>query len=347
MPRHAQLLRACRTIEVPDGRTLLDAALSEGIAYPHGCRSGRCGSCKSRLVSGEVELLPHTIFALSPGEREQGFVLACRSQLLSDVVVSWLGKEEERADHPVRSYTCQVVAVEDATHDIKRVLLAMPNGHPLDFTAGQYAQVTFPGAPTRDYSMANVPGGSELEFHVRRVPGGATSERVYASLRIGDAVEVRGPLGSSYLRERHTGPILAIAGGSGLAPMKAITETALAHGMRQPIRLYFGVRNERDLYLADHFGLLAEAFANLTFIPVLSEERDSTRFRIGFVTDAIASDVEDFDGWKTYMAGPPAMIDAAGPLLLERGLRMEDLHADVFFTPEEVTAKAVEERSAR
>jgi CDP-4-dehydro-6-deoxyglucose reductase/ferredoxin-NAD(P)+ reductase (naphthalene dioxygenase ferredoxin-specific) len=189
-----------------------------------------------------------------------------------------------------------------------------------------------------------MPGDTEIEFHIRRIPGGATSERIASALRVGDPVEVRGPLGSSYLREHHTGPILAVAGGSGLAPVKSIVETALAHGLRQPIRLYFGVRSERDLYLVDHFERLANAYDSLTFIPVLSEEPGSDRFRTGFVTDAIASDIRDLDGWKAYLAGPPAMIDAAGPLLIERGLRMEDMHADVFFTPEEATAGEVTER---
>lgn len=64
------------------------------------------------------------------------------------------------------------------------------------------------------------------------------------------------------------------------------------------------------------------------------------------MTDAIASDIRDLDGWKAYLAGPPVMIDAAGPLLIERGLRMEDMHADVFFTPEEATAGEVTERIA-
>jgi len=345
MPKHARLLRTARTITVPDGRSLLDASLDQGIAYPHGCRSGRCGSCKSRLVSGEVDLLPHTPFAMSLAEREQGLILACRAQLLSDVEVSWLGKDDERADHPIEDHRCHVVAIDDVTHDIKRVRLATEHSRPLVFTAGQYAQVRFAGAPPRDYSMANMPGDTEIEFHIRRILGGATSERVASTLRVGDPVEVRGPLGSSYLREQHTGPILAITGGSGLAPVKSIVETALAHGLRQPIRLYFGARSERDLYLVDHFERLAVAYGNLTFIPVLSGERDSDRFRTGFVTDTITSDVQDLDGWKAYLAGPPAMIDAAGPLLIERGLRMEDMHADVFFTPEHEASDAALERS--
>lgn len=229
----------------------------------------------------------------------------------------------------------RVVAIDDATHDIRQIRLEAETGEAVAFKPGQYAQVTFNGVPARDYSMANQPGRAHLEFHIRHVPGGATSEYVARSLKVGDEVSVRGPLGSSFLREQHTGPILAVAGGSGLAPIKSIVETALASGLRQPIHLYFGVRTERDLYLIDHFSLLASAYDNLTFIPVLSEVSRSDHFRTGLVTDAIVNDVQDLDGWKAYMAGPPAMIDAAGIMLRELGLRGEDIHADVFFTPEE------------
>lgn len=152
---------------------------------------------------------------------------------------------------------------------------------------------------------------------------------------MGDEVLVRGPLGSSFLREQHTGPILAAAGGAGLAPIKSIVETALASRLRQPIHLYFGARRERDLHLTEHFDLLASTCDNFVFIPVLSEDQYSDRFRRGFVTNAIAEDLADLDGWKAYMAGPPAMIDVAGPLLQSRGLRNEDIHADVFFMPED------------
>lgn len=82
MRRRIEIRQAGRTIEVPDGRTILKSALEEGIAYPHGCRSGRCGSCKTRLLSGEVDLLPHTRLSLTDGERAQGFILACRAQPL-------------------------------------------------------------------------------------------------------------------------------------------------------------------------------------------------------------------------------------------------------------------------
>lgn len=332
--RTVEIRQAGRAIRVPPGRTILEVALDHGIHYPHGCRSGRCGACKSRLLSGTVDLLPHTPFALSPAERAQGLVLACRAVPQSDARVSWLGEKDERAEHPVRRFKARVVLIEDATHDIKRLRLRAAEPMPLRFTAGQYARLTIPGAPTRDYSIATMPDEPELEFHVRRVPLGATSEAIATRLAPGDEVEIEGPFGDAFLRERHTGPILAVAGGSGLAPIKSIVETALANGLEQPIHLYFGARTTRDLYLTDHFDRLAAQFSNLSFTPVLSQENGS-RHRSGLVTEAIAADLGDLDGWKVYMAGPPGMIDAAGALVAERGVSLQDRHVDVFFTPED------------
>lgn len=61
-----------RRVPVAEGGTVLEAALRAGAPFPHGCRSGRCGSCKSELLSGEVEMLQHSPFALTAAERELG-----------------------------------------------------------------------------------------------------------------------------------------------------------------------------------------------------------------------------------------------------------------------------------
>lgn len=325
--------QAGRSLDVNTGQTILLAALAAGIPYPHGCKSGRCGSCKSRLVSGEVNLLPHTPFALSPEERADGLTLACRAQPLTDATVAWLGGADEIADIPVGRFEGAIAAVEDATHDIKLIRVRLDDRGGFTFKAGQYARFLYPGAPSRDYSVASRPDEELVEFHVRRVPEGAASQRIWARAAIGDRVAIEGPLGSAFLREKHSGPILGIAGGSGLAPVKAVAETALAQGMGQPIRIYFGARSERDLYLLDRFAGLTERHSNLSFVPVLSEA-SGPGFRPGYVSDAVAADFGDLDGWKAYLAGPSAMVDAAGPMLLERGLRAADIHADVFYTPE-------------
>src|SRR5690606_15798527 len=74
---------------VTEEQTVLEAALDAGVQFPHSCRSGRCGACKSRLLSGEVMMLEHSPFALDVAERDAGYLLACRAVPLTDVAVAW------------------------------------------------------------------------------------------------------------------------------------------------------------------------------------------------------------------------------------------------------------------
>lgn len=333
-----RIASADRTIDVPTGATILEAALDAGISYPFGCQSGNCGACKSHLVKGEVAMEGYSEFALSDEEKDRGLILACRAVPWDECEVAWL-EEDDLIVHPRRLLTCKVVSLDDATHDIKRIRLELVSGGPFDFSAGQFASVTFEGCPPRDYSMANVPGDPILEFHVRRTSDGATSAHVAERLRVGDQVRVEGPFGASYLRESHRGPIIAVAGGSGMAPIKSVVERALQKELPQHIYLYFGVRNERDLYLHDHFAALAEKHRNLHFIPVLSDGGDSS-LRQGLVHEAVAQDFDEVDGCTAYLAGPPVMVEAATLLLEQRGMRRIDIHADAFYTAAEMASLA-------
>jgi CDP-4-dehydro-6-deoxyglucose reductase/ferredoxin-NAD(P)+ reductase (naphthalene dioxygenase ferredoxin-specific) len=329
-----QVRQADAPVTVEMGQTILESALKSGVAYPHGCRSGNCGACKSRLHAGEVEMSPYSEFALSEKEKADGLILACRAVPWSDCEVSWLG-EEDLIVHPNRQLRCEVADIVQATHDIRIVRLKVLSGGPFDFSCGQYAAVSFAGQPPRDYSMASTPDDPVLEFHIRRVAGGSSSAYVAEQLRVGEPVHVDGPYGTSYLRPNHRGPIVAVAGGSGLAPMKSIVEAALKAGMQQDMALYFGVRAERDLYLEDQFRALERAHPNFRFVPVLSDASGATARRTGFVHAAVAADFGDLDGCKVYTAGPPPMVRAVQEMAVRAGARPEDIHADAFYTEAE------------
>src|SRR4051812_33576179 len=169
---------ADRTIAVEPGQTILEAALGHGIAYPHGCRSGNCGACKSRRYDGEIELAPYSEYALTQAERGGDLILACRAVPWSDADVAWLDADELIV-HPQRLLKCRVGALEQATHDIRIVRLEILSGGPFTFSAGQYARVTFGALAPRDYSMANRPDApgeaGALEFHIRQMSGGTAS----------------------------------------------------------------------------------------------------------------------------------------------------------------------------
>ncbi len=338
MARMVKIVQWDEPVEVDDDQTLLEAALEQGVPYPHGCRSGNCGACKSRLYSGRVEMEPHSDFALTEEEKANGFVLACRSHPQGDLDIAWAQDDDELVTHPLRRFEAVVAERTEMTHDILRLRLAAPEGVEFAYAAGQYASLRFAGQPARDYSMAGAPGGGLLEFHIRAMDGGEVSNFVRDGVREGDRVEVEGPYGAAHLREAHRGPIVAIAGGSGLAPVKAIVETALAKGMPQPIFLYFGVRGERDVYLEEALMALAREHERLRAQIVLSEPEDGTARRTGLVHEAVAADFDDLDGCKAYLAGPPVMVEAATEMLRIRDIRPEDIHADAFYTEAEKAA---------
>ncbi len=226
--------------------------------------------------------------------------------------------------------TCRLVDLQAPTSDIRILRLEAEAGARFRFAAGQYAAVGFGDLPPRDFSIASRPDEPALEFHVRCLGDEGASGYVAQHLALGERVSVEGPYGQAWLREDHAGPILAIAGGSGLAPMKSIVETALASSGSREVHLYFGVRDEADVYLEDHFRALEARHAGFRFVPVLSDPSAPTARRCGLVGEAVAADFQDFAGFKAYLAGPPVMVEAASAMLLDRGLPQADLHADPF-----------------
>lgn len=315
-------------VPVQAGDTVLASLLRAGVAFPFSCQAGNCGTCKCELVSGDVLELEYSEHALSPAERARGIVLACRTQVWDDTVVRRIDAEE-LVVHPSRVMRCRVLALEDLTHDVKGIRLAIEAGGPFTFSAGQYAQVEFAAGLSRHYSMANTPDEPELTFHVRHMPDGRTSAYVARQLKAGDRVKVEGPLGIAYLRDSHRGAVLAIAGGSGLAPIQSILCTLLERGHPAPVTLYFGVRSERDVYHEPLLRDLRAKHANFRYHVVLSEQKGAPGRRYGLVHEAL--EIDQAEDLMVYMAGPPVMVEAATAKLLSLGLAQRQIHADAFY----------------
>ena len=321
-----------KRIAAQRGQSILQAALESGMVYPHGCRMGRCGGCKTRLVDGQVEMLEYSPFALTVAQRARNLILACRAIPTSDVTVDWLGTDDIHGRAPLRTVTGTVSAIADLTQDVRLVRIRLNDAEPLMFYAGQYADIRFGQAPVRSYAMANPPGATELEFCIRRVPGGVTSGYVHTVLQMGESVTLEAPRGSSYLRDAHDGPILCIADEAGLAPIRSMIESALVGGMTQAMQVYFGLQEIRDLYALDIFQAFERQYANLSFKPVISGI-PVMPYRRGVLTEVIAQEQNNLSGWKVYVAGSPILVDAVIGLVLKRGLKIQDLHAQVFVTP--------------
>jgi NAD(P)H-flavin reductase/ferredoxin len=327
-----------RSIAIEPGETVLQAALRSGIEFPSSCRVGGCGTCKCKLTAGEVRELTETGYLLTADEIDQGYILACQSVPRSDIAVavdlSTLGSQ--------RSVAGRVVAQRKLTHDITS--LSVQLDAPMPYRAGQFANVRMDGMDgvVRSYSFAApARGDGQVSFFVRKVPGGRFSSFVSDEDVVGRTVQVDGPSGDFWMRPGGA-PLLLVAGGSGLAPILAILEEALASGVSRSVTLLFGAREERDLYALDAIDAIARQWRGaFRFVPVLSAADEDATWsgERGLVTEKIPALLEP--GSHALLCGPPAMIDGAVGVLREQGVRREHIHFDRFTTQADA-AMAVE-----
>jgi CDP-4-dehydro-6-deoxyglucose reductase/ferredoxin-NAD(P)+ reductase (naphthalene dioxygenase ferredoxin-specific) len=322
------------TIDASPDKPLLDALLDGGVDYPHGCATGLCSLCKSRIVSGRVlQLEDYYPSALSDEERSAGLFLPCCALAQGNCVISPV--QQDAMMPAVQILPGIVTEAALMTHDIVRIRITPDNGRKLEFLPGQYVEVAFGSHPARDFSLAGIPGEASIELFVRRLRDGRVTANLDPGRLVGTSARIRGPFGTAYLRENHVGPMIAVAGGSGLAPVRSIVHAALDRGMRGQIRVYLGVRTERDVFLEDEFRALCALHPGLSFDVVLSDEMAPGALRrVGMVHEAIQ---EDLDGLNlrehmTYVAGPPPMVDAVSSVLSGLGMPAANCHVDPFLT---------------
>lgn len=308
------------------GKNLLDVLRAHSVPISYSCMSGRCGTCRCKVTEGSVlDGVPETG---RPHSAKAGEVLACQATLTGDCTIE-VPDVDEVVTHPAKIIKGTVTSIEQATHDIRRIKVKLAK--PLEFSPGQYATLQFTPDHIRPYSMAGLPGDEEMEFHIRKVHGGRVTEYIFGELKVGSNIRISGPLGTAYLRRKHTGPMLCVGGGTGLAPVLSIVRGALAEGMTNPIHLYFGVRSQEDLYDAERLQAMADQHPQLKVHVVVATGPVDGAWRSGLVTDAIESDFKSLDGWRAYLCGAPAMVEALSLIVAKLGIASEHVHADAFY----------------
>ncbi|MBQ0958973.1 CDP-6-deoxy-delta-3,4-glucoseen reductase [Ideonella sp. 4Y11] len=325
-----------RHFDVARDEPILNAAIRSGIGLPYGCKDGACGSCKSRLLDGRVIHGAHAEKALSAAEEAQGLVLTCCATPQTDCVVE-ARSVTGAGEHPVVKLPGRVLAMERLAPDVMRLRVQLPANQAFGYHAGQYIEFILRDGSRRAYSMANAPHNlgtpPSIELHLRHLPGGLFTDQVFSTMKEKDIVRMEGPFGSFFLREDSAAPIILLASGTGLAPIKALIERLQQQGITRPATLYWGCRSRRDLYLHDWADATAAQMPNLRYVPVLSEPgpEDGWRGRTGLVHQAVMADHPDLSGHQVYACGLPAMVDAAQRDFTGRcGLPAEQFFADSF-----------------
>lgn len=322
-----------RQVSVRSGETLLEAGLRAEIQMPYECRNGGCGVCKCVVLNGRVDQGYYQPSALSEEEIAQGKALMCCAVPVSDVEIEYVSDHLD-ATQAIKKYTSTVESMEKLSDDVIRLFLLMRDDMTIDFVAGQYINILLPDGQRRAFSFASAPRVSHrIELHVRWIPGGLFTTHVFNEMKVGDVVNFEGPLGSFKLQDTER-PIIFVAGATGFAPIKSIVEDAFHRGIQRPMLLYWGVRQRKDLYMAQLAQEWQSQHANFRFIPVLSEpgSDDPWSGRTGFVHQAILDDFPNLAGNEVYVCGSAKMVDVAFPAFLAHGLSEEFCFSDAFLS---------------
>jgi len=321
-----------RQFDCGDDETILAAALRAGITIPYGCKNGACGSCKGRIVTGQVEHGKHQDKALSSTEVEQGLSLFCCAKPTSDLRIE--ARVIAEGEFQVKKLPTRVAKLEKLSDDVMLVVLQLPATEKFAYRAGQYIDFLLRDGKRRSYSMANASHTSDqVSLHIRHMPGGLFTDQVFSTLKERDILRIEGPQGTFFLQEESKKPIIFIASGTGFAPIKAIIEHAIEINIKRQMTLYWGGRRPTDLYLHQLCVDWAATIPGFTYIPVISDAttEDEWTGRSGFVHQAVVDDFADLSSHQVYACGAPIVVDSAKrDLVALAHLPENEFYADSF-----------------
>ena len=231
---------------------------------------------------------------------------------------------------------------EIVSHELRSpgvAVIRLRPSQPLPYQAGQYVQVQVTKWPRvwRPYSLAAAPRPNGLlELHVKAVPGGMVSNTLVYHSDVGDNV-LLGPAEGAMTLTDSGRDLLCVAGGTGLAPLKAIIELALAApstGRTRKIILFVGARQHFDLYDLEDLQLLESACPSLRVLPVLSDEPGYGGLT-GMLPDVVSTRGEVstrglFESSEAYICGPAQMVSRTAALL-SASIPAAQIHHDPLF----------------
>jgi len=324
-----------RVIKAERGATLLEALAAEEIFIPSACGGQAiCGYCKVKVLEGGGQPLASEAGLVEETERAKGIRLACQVKVLDDMRI----KIPENL-LAVKEYRCRCVRIRDLTYDIKQLRLQLPR--PMSFIPGQYIQFRAPryeGSPgevLRAYSIASDPLDTEaIELIVRRVPDGICTTYIFEHLSEGEEVVINGPYGEFCLSQSDA-PMIFIAGGSGIAPVKCLLHQIKNEGVRRKGVFFFGVRTLKDLFMVKEMRRFERDIPDFRFVPTLSQPaaEDDWHGERGRVTELVKkylqrqSDASEYEG---YLCGSPGMIESSVRVLTSFGIPKEKIYYDKF-----------------
>jgi ferredoxin-NADP reductase len=219
----------------------------------------------------------------------------------------------------------EVAEVRPETERVATLALQVPDwdGH----LPGQHLDVRLTAedgyTAERSYSIASAPDGEQVELAVERLDDGEVSPYLTQELRAGDQLELRGPVGGYFVWEPgRGGPLLLVAGGSGVVPLMAMLRHRAATASQVPTRLLYSSRSLDDVIFREELERLAAAGDGLTVTHALTRAQPPGWTGYARRIDAVM--LEEV-GWRpgerplAYVCGPTRLVEAVAGQLVALG----------------------------
>jgi len=207
-----------------------------------------------------------------------------------------------------------------------------PAGERLSYQSGQYVLLgdVDHTVPVRSYSLANAPNPwGRISVLVTEVPGGETSTWLHRGLRIGDRVLVSGPYGSFVADPTADGPVLCLAAGSGLAPIRALAEDAIRGGGAQRFTVLFSARTQADVMNMDRFASWQQQHPGFRFVRTLTGQAGDPP--LGRLPGLLPTLFGNLCAHEVFVAGAPGFVADCARATRGLGVRPGHLHTEEFF----------------
>ena len=298
---------ADETLSVPRGQTLLSTLMDKSIILPSACGGGgTCAMCRCQITEGGGDVLATEKNHLSLKEQKDGWRLACQVKIRNNMKINVPSEI-----FSIKSWECTVRSNHNVATFIKELIVDLPKGENLDFTAGGYIQIDIPKYEIkyknfdveeeyrndwerfnffkleakneeecfRAYSMANHPAeGNMVMLNVRIAtppPNLNVPPGIASSyifnLKPGDKVSISGPFGEFFMKNTQR-EIVFIGGGAGMAPMRShIFDLFFTKKSKRKATFWYGARSKREMFYDDDFKSVEKQFPNFKYFVALSD----------------------------------------------------------------------------
>mgnify|MGYP001180653365 CR=1 FL=1 len=304
-----------RFIECAEDQTIADAAYQARINVPFDCRDGACGTCKSFCESGDYDEGEYIEDALSEDEAAEGYILTCQTKPYTDMVVQ-IATTSVLAKTGASTLIGTITELERLSESTVKFAVQIEDRETLNYLPGQYMNIAPPNSNFhRSYSFSSGPSEDIVTFLVKLTRGGLMSEYLTDTAKVGDRLNLTGPMGSFFLREP-VNPILLLAGGTGLAPITSILEKLSEDELLDvPVRLIYGATFDHDLVELEKLDAFRDRLPDFDYFTVVSDP-ESTNERKGYVTQHMDIEEHLHNGEAdVYLCGPPPMVEAVRTFL--------------------------------